>query len=440
MATLRTVAVTDADPLVSIITPTHNPLFIASIYENLKRQSYPKWEWVIVPNSGAVLPALNDPRIKIVRNADQTTSPRSSVGAYKLIATRASGGGIIVELDHDDFLSLHAIESIVKAFKSGTPSQPVDFVYSDFAEFNDADGSPHTYSSAFGWRYRDVVGPDGRGYKAAQAMPVEPPWILSLTHAPNHVRAWTRKAYDEVGGHNPALDVGDDYDLMVKFYCAGKRFAHIPECLYFYRMTANNTHKERNARIQDIVGQIYDHNAYAMMLRWCKDRNLLPLDLGSAHSKPTGYHGVDIHAGPAVDTVANLDGKWPFADNSVGIVRAWDAIEHFKDPINTFNEAWRVLAPGGMFMIEVPSTDGRGAWQDPTHVAFFNQNSFWYYTRDEFARFIPRFTGAFYPVKLMTYFPNEFHRVNNIAYVRAHLCAIKKGMKGPMPGPAMEAR
>ena len=27
-----------------------------------------------------------------------------------------------------------------------------------------------------------------------------------------------------------------------------------------------------------------------------------------------------------------------------------------------------------------PSTDGRGAFQDPTHVSFYNENSFWYFT------------------------------------------------------------
>lgn len=442
-AQIRHVEVSESDPLVSIITPTHNPLYVPSIFENLRRQSYPKWEWVIVPNGGAVAPRLNDPRVKIVLNADAAVGggQRASVGAYKAHAVRASSGSIIVELDHDDFLSLHAIERVVKAFKEGnSDAGATDFVYSDFAEFNDADGSPHTYHASYGWRYRDVVGPDGKSYKAAQAMPVAPPWILQLTHAPNHIRAWTRAAYDEVGGHNPQLDVGDDFDLMVKFYVAGKKFVHIPECLYFYRMTAQNTHKERNARIQEIVGNLYDHNVYAMMLRWCKEKGLLPIDLGSAHNKPSGYHGVDIYAAPGVDTVADLDGTWPFKDNSVGMIRAWDAIEHFKDPINTMNQAWRVLAPGGMFMIEVPSTDGRGGWQDPTHVAFFNQNSFWYYTRDEFAKFIPAFKGSFYPMKIMTYFPSEFHRANNIPYVRAHLCAIKKGMAGPMPGPAMGAR
>ena len=33
-----------------------------------------------------------------------------------------------------------------------------------------------------------------------------------------------------------------------------------------------------------------------------------------------------------------------------------------------------------MLLSLTPSTDGRGAYQDPTHVAFYNENSFWYYT------------------------------------------------------------
>jgi hypothetical protein len=42
-----------------------------------------------------------------------------------------------------------------------------------------------------------------------------------------------------------------------------------------------------------------------------------------------------------------------------------------------------VLTHLGKLDILVPSTDGRGAFQDPTHVSFWNINSFYYYQKDD---------------------------------------------------------
>ncbi len=47
-------------------------------------------------------------------------------------------------------------------------------------------------------------------------------------------------------------------------------------------------------------------------------------------------------------------------------------------------EIYRVLKPGGMFESSTPSTDGRGAFQDPTHVSFWNINSWLYYSDDAY--------------------------------------------------------
>jgi hypothetical protein len=58
-------------------------------------------------------------------------------------------------------------------------------------------------------------------------------------------------------------------------------------------------------------------------------------------------------------------------------------LRHPRGPIHVMNEAHRVLVPGGMLDIEVPTTEGRGAWQDPTHVTFWNRNSFLYYTEGD---------------------------------------------------------
>lgn len=71
---------------------------------------------------------------------------------------------------------------------------------------------------------------------------------------------------------------------------------------------------------------------------------------------------------------------WPWEDNSVDAIRAHDVIEHLPSPLHTMNEIWRVLKPGARIEIVVPTTEGRGADQDPTHISRWNRNSFLYYT------------------------------------------------------------
>ncbi|MGD0092850.1 MAG: glycosyltransferase [Planctomycetota bacterium] len=106
----------------------------------------------------------------------------------------------------------------------------------------------------------------------------------------------------------------------------------------------------------------------------------LRVDLGCGDHRPEGFIGVDVVPGPCVDVVANLTRDFPFDDNSVACLRAHDAIEHWPDRLHTMNEIWRVCEPGAVVDLRVPSTDGRGAFQDPTHVSFWNANSFYYYS------------------------------------------------------------
>jgi SAM-dependent methyltransferase len=113
------------------------------------------------------------------------------------------------------------------------------------------------------------------------------------------------------------------------------------------------------------------------------------LNLGCCDAVLPDYLNVDLVGGPGIVT-ADLRQPWPWVEDSVDHVRAWDIIEHLPDKIFTMNELWRVLRPGGTAEIAVPTTDGTGAFQDPTHVSFWNRRSFLYYEagnpyRDRFA-------------------------------------------------------
>lgn len=111
------------------------------------------------------------------------------------------------------------------------------------------------------------------------------------------------------------------------------------------------------------------------------------LNLGCSDQLLKGYIGVDSFT-PSWATEENfvkadLRHSWPFADGSVTHIRAWDILEHLPDKIHTMNEIHRVLEPEGTIEIVVPTTDGPGAWQDPTHVSYWNRNSFLYHTQGD---------------------------------------------------------
>lgn len=110
---------------------------------------------------------------------------------------------------------------------------------------------------------------------------------------------------------------------------------------------------------------------------------LIKVDLCCGRYKPEGYIGVDIFPHPGVDVVCDLNkAPWPFEDSSVDYLRAHDALEHLPNKIQTMNEIWRICKKGAAVDILVPSTDGRGAFQDPNHISYWNENSFRYYTID----------------------------------------------------------
>lgn len=146
------------------------------------------------------------------------------------------------------------------------------------------------------------------------------------------------------------------------------------------------------------------------------------LNLGCSDAHLAGYINVDL-CEPA-DLVADLTQTWPWEDSSVDEIVAHDIIEHLPNKIFTMNELWRVLKPGGVVRIKVPTTDGTGAWQDPTHVSYWNRPSFWYYTngdphRERFAKAYG-ITASFDPVY------TTVHHWMSIPTLEIHLRAVKR--------------
>lgn len=118
----------------------------------------------------------------------------------------------------------------------------------------------------------------------------------------------------------------------------------------------------------------------------------MKLNLGCCDAHVRDFVNVD-RVPPAGQIVDLARAPWPWEDSSVEAIRAHDIIEHLPDKIQTMNEIWRVLKPGGRADIVVPTIDGPGAWQDPTHVSFWHRNSFFYFTAGDAHR--ERFGDAY---------------------------------------------
>lgn len=411
--------------MISVITPLHAPgnAFIGEAYQSLVCQGLWQenaWEWVIVENNGGSVPSLirQDPRVKVL----QSDSKR--IGELKRLASMAATFPYILELDADDILAPTAIFEAIRAFEHGA-----DFVYSDNAQFR-TDGEKlesYPYGEHYGWKHYTVPFRDSA--VTAMRTPLVTAQNIRLVYwAPDHFRAWRKEVYLSLGGHDAAMTVGDDHDLIVRLFLAGVRFQHIPECLYFYRVHPENTVKTKNAEIQNATWGVYNRYIYRLAEKFAELNKLRKIDLCGGHNTPVGYTPVDKRLRGVDGITCDLDGRWKqISQSSVGVLRANDAIEHLRNPVHTMNEAYRVLAPGGFFMIDVPSTSGKGAFCDPTHVSFWNDLSFRYYCDPEFARYVPKFAGRFQVLRVMEWFPSPWHKTNNVPYVQAHLVALKQG-------------
>jgi len=407
--------------LISIFTPSHNPQYLDDAFYSVIKQTYENWEWIIVLNNGAVwIPPEFDERIKIFQD-----NKKMGVGEAKNITCSFCTGKYLVELDHDDILSDDCLEVLVETFQS---DDSIGFVYSCTAQINEHGNLENSrFNPAMGWTYEEEFVNNQIVLKANSFIQY-PSTVSYIWFAPNHVRAFRKDVYEKVGGYDKSLDVLDDQDLISRLY-QETNFYQINKCLYLQRIHSQNTQKDTtlNQRIQKETVELYDKYIEANALAWSRKNNLLSLDLGAAFGKPEGYVGIDVNYTSEVDVVWDLKDGIPFEDNSIGLIRANDFLEHFEDKVFIFNEMYRVLAHGGMVLSETPSTDGRGAFQDPTHISFYNENSFWYFTNEFYAKFVPSIECKFQVSRLLTYFPTEWHAAHNISYVRANLVALKDG-------------
>jgi glycosyltransferase involved in cell wall biosynthesis len=407
----------------SIITPEHDPgniPFLNELYDSLKGQTYTNWEWIIYANNKFTPSHLPtnisaDARVKVYQSPDDN----KNVGALKNRAFNLGNGDVLVEVDHDDILTPDCLEELYKAYQD----PEVGFVYSDNAVLQ-MNGEFIPYNKEHGWTYR-TYNYKGKDLIAMNSFEPTSHSLGYIWYAPDHVRSWRKTVYVQVGGHNPELSICDDHELCIRTYLVTK-MKRIPKVLYLYRVTGDNTWLARNEQIQIKTKELFKEYARALAEKDAKDQNLLCVDIGGGLNPWPNYTTVDLRSD--ADIQYDLNDGIPLPDNSVGVLNASHILEHLDNKTKIMAEIHRVLAPGGWAFIEVPSTDGRGAFQDPTHVSYWNENSFLYYTNSYLAGFIDNITIRFQEYRRETYYPNEWLQSLNVLVTSAWLVAIKNDM------------
>jgi glycosyltransferase involved in cell wall biosynthesis len=405
----------------SIITPTHlKNAWLTDLYDSLVKQTHSDWEWIIYLNGGATAVDVPnsiraDERVRLIVD----NSNNKCVGYNKNRAFKCGSGDVLVEVDHDDILTPDCLEELQKAFESDSN---IGFVFSDDAIYHMKE-EPLPYNPIYGWTSYRYNWQD-KNLLAHNCFEPSSRSMSFIWYAPDHVRAWRSDVYNEIGGHNPELDICDDHELMIRTYLHHTKMHHIPKVLYIYRVTGDNTWLERNAAIQTKTVELFRKYAWDLACKDARDNNLHIVELGGGINPKAGCNiNIDMEDG---NMKWDLNDGIPLPDNSVGVIWASHIIEHLHDKQKIMSEIHRVLVDGGWAFIQVPSTDGRGAWQDPTHVSFWNENSFWYYTRKNMADFIRNKDIKFQEFKLDT-----FWWENNIAITDAWLVAVKSNARRP---------
>ncbi len=201
--------------------------------------------------------AERDHRIKLINPGRHS----GIIGEVKYNACTASSGQILLELDHDDVLTPDAIFHLVRAANAYPKS---GFFYSDFAEVDNS-LQPLRYPDGWGYGYGKYRTENYQGYDLAvvEAPNVNAKTIRGLIAAPNHLRAWRRSTYMNIGGHNRILPIADDMELMIRTFLA-TTMVRIPRLCYLQFQDGMNTQRSRNSDIQ----------RHVRYLKWKYDRRI----------------------------------------------------------------------------------------------------------------------------------------------------------------------
>lgn len=230
---------------------------LARTWASLKAQTHTNWVWYVYDDSPLEFDGVHrqvygyqaDERY-VVHYMKPYAPSGGNIGFAKRCAFMWADADILVELDHDDELTPDALELIAEQFED----PQIGFVYSDWCEIL-PNGESGVYPDGWAFGFGDKYWDEEHDVWAMKAPPINSVTLGHIVSAPNHVRAWRASAYRELGGHNPRLEVADDYDLVVRT-ALSTRCAYIPRMLYRQHVGEHSAQRQKNDLIQRLVADL----------------------------------------------------------------------------------------------------------------------------------------------------------------------------------------
>lgn len=410
-----------------------SPEHLDGAYRSLLTQADPNWEWLVVPLGRIELEPVGDARVRALTPTGFVAS-QGEAGCRTFAVDQASGSHVL-ELDQYDQLHPRTVGQLRAAIAEGG----ADVIYPDFVDLAVDGVLTPSRTAELGWETFEVGAEDGSGatWTVNRAFDPEPSALHQADYAPEIGLAWRRETFLALDGPDPALGNAGTFDMVCRAYLAGYEVVHLAGCVVLSRRHA---YRNRDGAAE---ANTAGNHAHAMVVEWGRRNGRRSLDLGAARNPAPGFTGVDL-SGAEIN--CDLRFGLPVEDGSIACVRAVDFLEHMNHcpdstcrhgedggprcVVGIMNELYRVLAPGGWLISRTPSTDGRGAFQDPTHCSFWNINSFWYYTRQEQAQYLSGVHCRFQAARLTQTFPSPWHEQHRLLYVDADLVALK-GQRQP---------
>jgi GT2 family glycosyltransferase len=215
-------------PKISILVPTYNTV-LEHLYEciaSVQVQLYENWELCIVDDASsdeAVQEeikrlATTDSRIKYAFREKNGHISRASNDALKM-----ASGELVGLLDHDDVLWPNALFEVVKAVNA---DQKIDFLYSD----------------------EEKIHLNRLDHQNPFFKPDWNPEFLESVNYITHFAVLKKELIEKIGGFRREYDGAQDWDLFLRAAYAAKQIHHIPTVLYSWRMSANSTALNTNAK------------------------------------------------------------------------------------------------------------------------------------------------------------------------------------------------
>jgi glycosyltransferase involved in cell wall biosynthesis len=226
--------------LISIVIPAHNAeSFLGPTLDSVIGQTHEEWECVVVDDSSddatldiAKQYARMDDRIRVMHVDHGGVSKARNAGFRNTNESAA----YCTFMDSDDVWTSNALEDLLRAARA----DPSAIGAHGVGEFMDESGNlvePGKFADQ-GLHRQTIVG------NTLQAIPTTSPTDFSVLMSsgsvfPPGLLLIERQAYLTAGPFDESLDVGEDWEMLVRVTLGG-HLAFLPEVILFYRRHDDN--------------------------------------------------------------------------------------------------------------------------------------------------------------------------------------------------------